>query len=433
MKISKHFQSRNPSAIRLASIEFAKRADVNEVTAINTAIGNVSLPAHPKLVGRLDNMRAKGSPMENGQIMYTATVGLKETNDAVLNIIAASGFDTTKLYSQITNGGSQAMEYILLGTCESGDAAPVLLIDAAYTNYKAMAQRIKINTVSISRNLGIDGKFSLPNISEIEKVIEEHHPGAMVVIPYDNPTGQFYDHKTMIELGKLCVKYDMAMVSDEAYRELFYVNHDVVSIWGLTNAEVPGIEGNRISIETASKVWNACGLRIGAMVTDNKEYFEKSVNEGTADLCSPTPSQYIFGALAHESKEDLQAWFKKQRDYYFGMMNKATIELKEELPGVIVSSPDASIYSVVDVKNIAKQGFDAKEFVLFCAQEGRIPMDDENYTLLVAPMAGFYSARGENNPGNTQMRIAYVPTPEEMKKVPKLFAELFRQYEAKRD
>ena len=101
--------------------------------------------------------------------------------------------------------------------------------------------------------------------------------------------------------------------------------------------------------------------------------------------------------------------------------------------GVIVSSPDASLYSVVDVKNAAKPGFDAMDFVMYCAKEGKAEVDGEERTLLVAPMAGFYNvAPGEENPGRTQMRVAYVERPEVMERVPELFAELFRQYEASR-
>lgn len=138
----------------------------------------------------------------------------------------------------------------------------------------------------------------------------------MVVIPYDNPTGHFYDQESMITLAQLCVKYDLRMISDEAYRELFYVNKPATSIRGITDKEVPGIVGRRISIETASKVRNACGLRVGALVTDNKEFHEKSVAEYTANLCTNVIGQYIFGALAHESKEELQARYSKQRTYY---------------------------------------------------------------------------------------------------------------------
>ncbi|MCF7866989.1 aminotransferase class I/II-fold pyridoxal phosphate-dependent enzyme [Candidatus Woesearchaeota archaeon] len=430
--MSKAFKNRQPSAIRAAGIEFEKRND--GVIALNTHIGNVSLPAHPSIQKRMFDLKKESSPFKDGVIQYSSTIGFKETNDAFLNIISASGFDTSKLYAQITNGGSQAMGLIIYGTCESvlnGDR-PLLLIDAAYTNYNAMAKPLGIRTVSVSRHLNENGKFAIPDISEIENIIKNENPGAMVVIPYDNPTGHFYSMDDMKELGKLCVENNMWMISDEAYRELHYNSSETTSLYGLTNNLVPGIEGRRIVIETASKVWNACGLRIGAMVTDNKAFNEKCVAENTKELCSPVIDQYLFGALAHESVENLKSWFETQRNYYKPMLTQLTTKIKEELPGIIVSSPDASIYSVVDVRNLVNDQFDAMDFVNYCASEGKVEINGEKYTLLVSPMAGFYNAKeGEVNPGNTQMRIAYVETPEKMALVPKVFAELFNQYKTK--
>jgi aspartate aminotransferase len=200
-------------------------------------------------------------------------------------------------------------------------------------------------------------------------------------------------------------------------------------LWGLTEAEVPGITGGRISIETASKVWNACGLRIGALVTDNPDFHARAVAENTAGLCSNVIGQYIFGGLAEESHADLQRWYGRQREYYRAMLRDFTSRTRDLLPGAIVSSPDASIYSVVDLRNIVPADFDALEFVLFCARQGSVAVEGKSLTLLTAPMAGFYSlAAGLPNPGRTQLRIAYVESPERMKLVPELLAGLLEQY-----
>jgi len=428
-RLSAHFAERRPSVIRLAQIEFAQRNDGTE--DLNVAIGNVSLPMHPAMQERMRNLGASGSPFAEGVVKYSATVGLTETNESFLNIIASSGFETSGLVSQVTDGGSQAMELVVLGCCgPAGSAAkPLLLIDAAYTNYKAFAERLGRSTASITRTLNEDGRFTLPALDEIEQIILANDPGAMVVIPYDNPTGQLYDRASLIALAKLCVKHGLWLISDEAYRELYYTDADTVSVWGLTETEVPGISGRRISIETSSKVWNACGLRIGALVTDSMDFHRKAVAENTAGLCSNVIGQYIFGALAHESHEDLKKWYAKQRGYYRSMLRDFTTRVRDLLPGLIVSRPDASIYSVVDVRNIAPAGFDALEFVLYCARTGCVEVDGRPLTLLTAPMAGFYSVpKGAPNPGRTQMRIAYVESPERMKLVPELLAGLLEQY-----
>ena len=427
-ELSKLFKNKQPSAIRLAQIEFTKRYD--NVKVIDVAIGNVSLPMHPLMIKRFREINEYSSPFKEGIVKYTTTVGLAETNRAFLNIIGSSDLDTSKLYSQITDGASAAMELVILGVGgEPGKKEkPILLIDASYTNYKSLAKRVGRYTISTTRQLGNDGKFTLPDLNEIERKIIENKPSALIVIPYDNPTGHFYTHEVMISLAKLCVKHNLWFISDEAYRELFYLNEKTSSIWGINEEEVPGISGRRISLESSSKVWNACGLRIGALVTDNYEFHKKAVAEYTANLCSSAIGQYVFGALAHASKEELNQWYSQQREYYQNLMEKTTAELKRELPELIVSSPDSSIYSVVDIRNI-DPNFNSKDFVLYCSREGKVMLNGEDTTLLIAPMDEFYHVEeNEKNPGNTQMRIAYVAMPEEMDKVPILFSTLLKKY-----
>ncbi|WP_246615539.1 hypothetical protein [Clostridium thailandense] len=107
--------------------------------------------------------------------------------------------------------------------------------------------------------------------------------------------------------------------------------------------------------------------------------------------------------------------------------------IKKLEPGLIVSSPDASIYSVIDVRNIVKPGFDSIDFVLYCAQKGSVNYNGVDTTLLVAPLKGFYDIKkGKPNPGSTQFRIAFIESPENMEKVPELFVKLLKQYEAQR-
>jgi len=433
--LSSHFQSRKPSAVRLAQMKYEER-EVKPEAVINVGIGNVSLPTNPAMMKRMFELNGPNSPFNEGVVRYSTTAGLQECQDAFLNILKCEGFDTTNLHAQVTDGGSAGMELLMIGMCgpAGADERPLMMIDPAYTNYISMAQRTGRKTVTVKRHLDESGKFTLPELDKIEEAIKEHKPGALLVIPYDNPTGQLYDYDTLKDLARLCVKYNMWMASDEAYRELYYEEgKKLVSVWGLTDEDVPGIEGRRVSIETASKVWNACGLRIGGLITDNQEFHTRSVAEYTANLCANVIGQYIFGALAHETADDIHAWCKGLKDYYreqiFGVYNG----LKELEPGLIVSSPDASIYTVIDVRNVAKPGFDATEFVLYCAGEGAVDINGVETTLLIAPMTGFYDIEeGAENPGSTQFRVSFVEAPEQLAQIPELFVKLLRQYEAQR-
>lgn len=433
--LSAHFESRTPSGVRLAQMKYEERK-IKPEAVINVGIGNVSLPTNPAMQKRMFELAAPGSPFAKGVVRYSTTAGTVECQDAFKNILKCEGFDTSKLMVQVTDGGSAGMELLLIGLCGPAGTGekPLMMIDPAYTNYISFAERVGRKTVTVKRHLAEDGKFTLPELSEIEEAIKANNPGALLVIPYDNPTGQFYDYETLKDLARLCVKYNLWMVSDEAYRELYYEEGGkLVSIWGINDADVPGIEGRRISVETASKVWNACGLRIGALITDSEEFNNRSIAEYTANLCANVIGQYVFGALAHESKEDIAAWCKNIREYYKAEIVAVYNGLKQQEPGLIVSSPDASIYSVIDVRNVVKPGFDSTEFVLYCAHEGSANIDGVETTLLVAPMKGFYDIKaGCENPGSTQFRISFVETPENMAKIPELFVKLLRQYEEKR-
>lgn len=426
-KLSSHFESLNPSAIREAANLFDKRADHEDVTVINMAIGNVTLSMHPAMVRRMHSLGDPASPFAKGVVSYTRTRGTDEARQAFLNVLGASGVDTDGLFCQVTEGASQGMELILAGVCgpPGSEEKPLLVFDATYTNYMAFAKSSGRRIVNVTRKLNGDGRFSLPVLDELETVINQENPGGILVIPFDNPTGQHMRRADLVKVAELCVEHNIWLVSDEAYRELNYDGKSLSSVWTLDESEVPGISGRRISLESTSKVWNACGLRIGAMVTDNGEFFEKSVFENMANLCANTIGQHIFGALAHESHADIQQWYHKQRDYYGSIITHFVQAIQEEIPGIIASRPDAAIYTVVDVRNLVNNGFNAADFVRFCAREGKVDLDGKNYTILVSPMRGFYNDEGE---GDTQMRIAFVDPPEMVAKTPKIFGELLNNF-----
>ncbi len=428
--LSEQFKSRQPSAVRLAQMTYEARANKPEAV-INVGIGNVSLPTYPAMQERMFALNDENSPFKDGIIRYTTTVGFDETRDAFKNILAAQGFESDNLFVQITEGGSAAMELVILGVCGAAGSGekPLLLMDPAYSNYISFAQRTGRKVVSVARSLSDSGEFTLPEYDKIEALIQKEKPAAMVIIPYDNPTGQHYDYDSLKRLAELCVKYNMWIISDEAYRELHYEDKDLVSIWGLDNNDVAGIEGRRISIETTSKVWNACGLRIGALVTDNEEFHIRATAENTANLCPNAIGQYIFGALAKEKHADIKAWCENLRIYYKKEITNVRNELLRLEPKLIVSKPAASIYTVIDVRNLVPDDFKAMDFVLYCAAEGAVEYEGKTTTLLVAPMSGFYDTKaGKKNVGDTQFRISFVETPENLAKVPELFTRLLKEY-----
>ena len=421
--LSSHFENRLPSAIREAQIIFTQREDKNEIQVVNLAIGNVSLPMHPAMQNRLNEMGE--IRFKDGVVKYTPSVGTDEAREAFLNIIGSEGVDTSHLYCMITDGGSQAMELMMLGVCGPSSEKPLMLLDPAYTNYIEFGKRLSIPIVTANREISDDGTFEPLALDEIEKIITENAPGGLLVIPTDNPTGQFLNQRQLIDLAKICVNHNIWIVSDEAYRQLYYGEDGSSSIWKITEEDVPGITGSRISIESSSKVWNACGLRIGGLVTDNLDFHTKAVSEYTANLCANAIGQEIFGSLAHESHHDLNAWYQRQRDYYIGLIMPLRENLMKEIPGLIVSNPEAAIYFVIDFRNICADTFDSRDFVKYCASKGKVRIDDQEFTLLLAPMNGFYS---DPKKGKTQMRVAMVVPKKLIEKTPLILSGLYTAY-----
>ena len=423
-KISSHFEDRQPSSIRQAQIKFSERNDKEKTKVINLAIGNVSLPIHPSMKKRLENLKLDES-FSSGKVPYTSTVGLIETRKAFLNVLAALEIDTSQLFVNITDGGSSSMEIMMLGVCGPSSDRPIMLLDPSYTNYLEFAKRLRIPVVTVEREINNDGTFAPLDFRKIEDNIKLHRPSGLVIIPYDNPTGQFFDQSTVNRIAEICIEHGVWLISDEAYRPLMYTNDPPSSIWKVSLKNIPDNYHYRISIESASKVWNACGLRIGGIITDSYEFHKKAVSEYTANLCANTIGQYVFGALANETHDEIQNWFSRQTLYYKNLFHLIKDSLMKELPGIIVSEPEASIYCVIDFKNISKSDFDSEVFVNYCAEKGAVKIDGVCYTVLLAPMKGFYK---NHHIGKTQVRLALVENSELLKITPIIITSLFKTF-----
>ena len=382
---------------------------------------------HPAMLSRLKGIGKPDSPFADGVVQYTASEGTAECKTAILNSINAelSQNISNDINCVITDGGSQAMELMLLGVSGTSGGEPIMVIDPLYTNYVEFAKRLSIPMVSLERNLNADGSFGDLDIIKIRKKIDEDNPNGILIIPADNPTGLQMSQNLINEIAKICVEKDIWMVSDEAYRNIYFSGTGPSSIWQISNTDVPGIQGRRISIESVSKVWNACGLRIGALVTDNKIMYQKVRSEYTANLCANVIGQYVFGAVAQMSANEIIDWYSRQRAYYSKTIIRLIKELKEELPGIILSSPGAAIYIVLDFKNITPSDFNASKFIEFCSSNGKIRINSKYYTLLLSPMEGFYNQKLK---GEKQARIALVEPESKMKMVPKILSRLLENY-----
>ena len=425
--ISEHYINREPSAIRKAQILFESRQDYYDVEVINLAIGNISLPMHPAMISRLKDIGKRHSPFVDGIVRYSTSEGTEECKTAIINSINAEISQPISKYANcvVTDGGSQAMELMLLGVSGPKSNKPIMVIDPLYTNYVELAKRLSTHLISLERDMNIDGSFGDVDILKIRKKIDEEDPNGILIIPADNPTGLQISQNSINDIAKICVEKDIWLISDEAYRNIYFSDNGPSSIWQISNTDVPGIKGQRISIESVSKVWNACGLRIGALVTDNKMMYKKVRSEYTANLCANVIGQYVFGAVAQMSSKEISGWYSNQRAYYSDTINSLIRGLRDELPGLILSSPGAAIYIVLDFKNITPSDFNISKFIDYCSLKGKIKLNDKYHTLLLSPMRGFYHDKSK---GKKQARIALVEPDSKMRIVPKILSRLLANY-----
>lgn len=201
--LSPYMMARKPSGIRMGQIKFLERK--NPPILVNGSIGNVMRPMHPAMQRRLFTLGGPNSPFSTGIVPYVPTTGTDECREAFLHILRSQGFDTTGLNVLVTDGASMAMEIIMLGVCGGAgeEERPLLMFNPSYTNYDAVGHRIGRKTVTVERRLNENGEFELPSIETVEKRIIETKPGALLIIPYDNPTGQLFSKETLIEYASL--------------------------------------------------------------------------------------------------------------------------------------------------------------------------------------------------------------------------------------
>ena len=266
------------------------------------------------------------------------------------------------------------MELVITGCCGPAGSGerPLLVIDAAYTNYKSFAERTGRATVSITRTLQDDGPSPCRAWPRSRRLIVATSPGRWWSSPTTIPTGQLYSTSSWSGLARLCVKHDIWLVSDEAYRELFYTGGPAVSVWGLERAGGAGHQRpahqDRVRLQGVERLRPA-HRRPGDRQRGVPRRAWPRTRSTSAQRTSASTSSARWRTRPHA---ELAAWYERQREYYRGMLVGVTGERSASCPGLVVSRPDARIYSVVDVRDVVTPGFDAQDFVILLRRsEGR--------------------------------------------------------------
>jgi aspartate aminotransferase len=304
----------------------------------------------------------------------------------------------------ITTGGSEAILFALMSCVNPGEE--VITPEPFYANYNGFATTAGINIIPVTSHINDD--FALPPIEDIVKKITSKTKGIIICNP-NNPTGYLYSKNELLQLREIVKKHDLFLFSDEAYREFCY---DGAEHFSAMNLE--GIENNVILLDSVSKRYSECGIRIGALITKNKEVISTALKFAQARLSPPG-----LGQIAAEASIDTPA------DYFEGVNKEYTarrnymVEALNKIPGVYCPTPKGAFYTVVKLPVD-----DADKFAQWLLED----FEYNNQTVMVAPASGFYSTPGS---GKNEVRIAYVLKIDDLKQAMMILEEALKVYPGK--
>ena len=321
-------------------------------------------------------------------IEYTHSAGNASYREKLAESYRKIGINVTSDNILITTGGSEAITIAFMSTLNNGDE--VIIPEPFYANYNGFA--IQSNVVIKPITSSIDTDFALPSIEEFEKLITPKTKGIVICNP-NNPTGYLYSKEELLKLAEIVKKHDLYLYSDEVYREFAYDGNEHFSTMNL-----PGIEQNVIMMDSVSKRYSMCGVRIGCIVTKNKEVMTTALKFAQARLCPPA-----FGQIAAEAAIDTpKEYFDEVYNEYINRRNFMVSELNK-IPGVYCPNPKGAFYAVVRLP------------IDDCDRFAQWILEDFEYnkqTVMVAPATGFYNTPGL---GKNEVRVAYVLKIEDLK------------------
>ena len=289
----------------------------------------------------------------------------------------------------ITTGGSEAVLFSFMACLNPGDE--IIMPDPFYANYQAFA--ISAGAVIRTIPTTIEEGFCLPKVERFEELINERTKAIMICNP-NNPTGYLYTRREMNQIRDLVKKYDLYLFSDEVYREFIYTGSPYISA-----CHLEGIEDNVVLIDSVSKRYSECGIRIGALITKNKE-----LRQAVMKFCQARLSPPLIGQIAAEaSLDEPEAYTRETYDEYVER-RKCLIDGLNRIPGVYSPIPMGAFYTVARLPVD-----DSEKFCAWCLSE----FDYEGETVMMAPASGFYTTPGA---GRNEVRIAYVLKKEDLQR-----------------
>ncbi|MBR6286532.1 MAG: pyridoxal phosphate-dependent aminotransferase [Bacteroidaceae bacterium] len=345
-------------------------------------IGQPDLPTPQEAIDAIRNIDRK-------ILEYSPSQGFQSYREKLVDYYAKYDINVTADDIIITSGGSEAVLFSFLSCLNPGDE--IIVPEPAYANYMAfaIASGAVIRTIATT----IEEGFSLPKVDKFEALINERTRAILICNP-NNPTGYLYTRREMNQIRDLVKKYDLYLFSDEVYREFIYTGSPYISA-----CHLEGIEDNVVLIDSVSKRYSECGIRVGALVTKNAE-----VRKAVMKFCQARLSPPLIGQIAAEASLDASEEYAREGYDEYVERRKCLIDGLNRIPGVYSPIPMGAFYTVAKLPVD-----DSEKFCRWCLEE----FSYEGATVMMAPASGFYTTPGA---GRNQVRIAYVLCKDDLRK-----------------
>ena len=361
-------------------VPLANEAKQRGIKVYHLNIGQPDLPT-PEI--GLDAARH----IERKVLEYSPSEGIRSFREKLVKYYAKFNINVDAEDIIITTGGSEAVLFSFLACLDPGDE--IIVPEPAYANYMAFAisAGAKIKTLPSS----IDEGFALPSVEKFEELITERTKGILICNP-NNPTGYLYTQKEMNQIRDLVKKYDLFLFSDEVYREFCYTGAPYISAFHLK-----GIEDNVVLIDSVSKRYSECGIRIGALITKHKE-----LKKNVMKFCQARLSPPLIGQIIAEASLDAPDDYLLSTYNEYVERRKFLIDGLNRIPGCYSPIPMGAFYTMAKLPVD-----DADKFCAWCLKE----FEYEGQTVFMAPGSGFYTTPGL---GINEVRVAYVLKKEDL-------------------
>jgi aspartate aminotransferase len=382
-----------PSPIRKLVV-YSEEAKKRGIKVYHLNIGQPDIPTPDVALDAIKNLDLK-------VLEYSHSAGNESYRRKLADFYRKIGINVDYTDILITTGGSEAILFALLTCINPGDE--VITPEPFYANYNGFAVTAGVKIVPVTSLIETD--FGLPPVDEIEKRISHATKGIIICNP-SNPTGYLYSEEELSRIRDIVKKHDLFLFADEAYREFVYDGARHISAMNLE-----GIEQNTILVDSVSKRYSECGIRIGALVTRNKDIISAALKFGQARLSPPG-----LGQIAAEASIDTSVDYFKNVNKEYTERRNFMVDALNKMTGVYCPKPKGAFYTVARLPVD-----DSDKFARWLLEE----FSYKNQTVMVAPASGFYSTKGL---GKNEVRIAYVLKTEDLKKAMETLAEALKVY-----